>query len=55
MKKKYALLTIGLILNCVDLFGCSCVGEKSVKEEFRDSEVVFMGSIISSEEIKRLG
>lgn len=34
------------------IFACSCIGERSVKEEIKYSDAVLVGTIINSEEIR---
>jgi len=34
-----------------NLFGCSCIGKKTVKESFKESDLVFKGEAVSKEEI----
>lgn len=45
MKKLYVLFLI--IIQCYLCLACTCIGKRSVKEEFSKADVVFVGKILS--------
>lgn len=45
MKKLYVLFLI--IIQCYLCLACTCIGKKSVNEEFSKADVVFVGKILS--------
>ena len=49
MKKLIVLLIFGMLFTTSELRACSCIGERSVKEEIKASDAVFVGKIVSKE------
>jgi hypothetical protein len=49
MGKLIFLVTFGIFFTNSELYACSCIGERTVKEEIKASDAVFVGRIISKE------
>ncbi len=49
MKELTVILTLGFLLLSSELLACSCIGERTVKEEIKHSDAVFVGKIVSKE------
>lgn len=50
MKKVVPVLTF-LLLSCIssELFACSCIGQRTVQEEFKHADAVVVGTILSKQ------
>ncbi|PCJ67494.1 MAG: hypothetical protein COA58_04020 [Bacteroidetes bacterium] len=49
MRKFTNLLTLGFFLINSGIYACSCIGQRTVKEEIKYSDAVVIGKIISKE------
>lgn len=52
MKKLTIILTLGFLIISSGLHACSCIGQRTVKEEIKYSDAVLTGRIISKNLIK---
>lgn len=49
MRKLTSLLVLGFLLVNTEIYACSCIGERTVKEEISYSDAVVVGKIVSQE------
>lgn len=49
MKKLTTILTVGFLLINSGVYACSCIGQRTVKEEIKYSDAILVGKIISKE------
>lgn len=49
MRKLTIILTLGFLLTNSGVYACSCIGQRTVKEEIKYSDAVLVGKIISKE------
>lgn len=49
MRKLTFILTLGFLLINNGIYACSCIGQRTVKEEIKYSDAVLIGKIISKE------
>lgn len=49
MRKQTIILTLGFLLINSGIYACSCIGQRTVKEEIKYSDAVLVGKVISKD------